>query len=519
MTTSPRTSAVAALALLVAALPAMPAGADTILAQAPAAQGKAAAAPAAERREASRLFPLPAVSQQSVGQGAARLAYTATAATLPLAGPKGEAAAHIFHVAYTLEEGSVRRPVTFVFNGGPGAASAFLHLGAMGPRAVGFEANGAAAVEPVALADNPDTWLGFTDLVFVDPVATGYSRSAAGTDEADRAYFGVEKDAEAMAEFVRLYLTRAGRLLAPVFLVGESYGGFRAGLVGDKLLAGGIAVRGLVLISPALEFSMLRHNPYALLPQALALPSIAATHLELRDGLEGSLEVLPEVERFARGRYLVHMAAGLTNDPEVEAALARYTGLSPDVIRSHYGRVSVRTFTREHQRRSDRVLSRYDGVVSAAAPRRSERHFDAILDGATSVLTPAFTQYARAELGYRTDLDYELLNRGVSGHWDYGTSPTRQGFAGMLDELQKARTHSPGLGVLIVHGYTDLVTPYAVSRYLVDQLAPIDKARPIEIKVYRGGHMMYLRPASRAALAADARAFYSQLVKAPSKGP
>jgi carboxypeptidase C (cathepsin A) len=523
MKTNLRSLTLGSVALLLALLPSLPADADTILAQAPPAQGKAAPAPSPasppEKRDVSALFPPPAVSRQSTGQGAGRFSYTATAATLPLPGPKGSAAANVFHVAYTLDEGNARRPITFVFNGGPGAASAFLHLGAMGPRAVNFEANGAAPVMPVALADNPDTWLAFTDLVFVDPVATGYSRSTAGTEEADRAYFGVEKDADAISDFVRLYLTRTGRLLAPVFLVGESYGGFRAGLVADKLLSGGIGVKGVVLVSPALEFSMLRHNPYALLPQALVLPSIAATHLELRDGPQGSLDILPEVERFAREKYLVHMAAGLKNDAEVEAALARYTGLATDVIRSHFGRVSVRTFVREHQTRRDRVLSRYDGVVSAAVPRRSERHFDPILDGATAVLAPAFAQYARGELGYRTDLTYELLNRGVSGHWDYGTSPTRQGFAGMLDELQKARTHNPGLGVLITHGYTDLVTPYSVSRYLIDQLAPIDKARPIELKVYRGGHMMYLRPTSRAALTQDARVFYEQLSKPPAKGP
>ena len=152
-------------------------------------------------------------------------------------------------------------------------------------------------------------------------------------------------------------------------------------------------------------------------------------------------------------------------------------------------------------------------------PQRSEPRFDPILDGAVAVLTPAFTQYARAELGYRTDLPYWLLNRDVSGRWDYGTSATRQGFAGALDELQKARTHNPALGVLIAHGYTDLVTPYGVSQYLIDQLAPIDKARPIELKVYRGGHMMYLRPTSRAALAQDARAFYGSVLKGrPLKG-
>jgi carboxypeptidase C (cathepsin A) len=511
-----KTSVPRLLVLLLAAW-SVPASAETMLAQAPAAPDAKAATPAqAARPERSRPPPPDAVSRHSAGQGEHRLSYTAVAGTLPISAGKAEVAANIFHVAYILEGPQAARPVTFVFNGGPGAASAFLHLGAMGPRVVNFSADGATALQPVALVDNPDTWLGFTDLVFVDPVATGYSRSIAGTAEAERrAFFGVDKDADAMAEFVRLYLTRAGRMLSPVFLAGESYGGFRAGLVAKRLLAEGIAVRGAVLVSPALEFSMVRHNPYALLPTALLLPSLAATHLELRDGPAGSLDTLPEIERFARGRYLVHLASGLRNDTEIERDLGRYTGLAADVLRREYGRVSVRTFVREHRQRSERTLSRYDGTIGAPVPRQGESRFDPILDGAVAVLTPAFTEYARTELGYRTDLPYELLNREVSGQWDYGTSPTRQGFAGMLDQLQEARTHNTALGVLIVHGYTDLVTPYAVSRYLVDQLAPIVTARPIEIKVYRGGHMMYLRPGSRNDLAADARAFYASVLKAP----
>jgi carboxypeptidase C (cathepsin A) len=486
------------------------AGVGPLRAEAP--QGKAAPA---EKQAPARVVPADSVSRHSVGQGTGALSYTATAGTLPLSNAKGEVAAHVFHVAYAREARGEARPVTFVFNGGPGAASAFLHIAAMGPRVVNFTASGAAALEPVQLAQNPDHWLDFTDLVFVDPVATGYSRSVAGTEEADRAYFGVDKDAESMADFVRLYLTRAGRALSPVFLVGESYGGFRAAHVAERLLAAGLAVRGLVLVSPALDFSMLRGNRYQLLPLALALPSIAAAHIELRNGLEASLDLLGEVERFARGGYLVHMAAGLKADAEIDRTLARYTGLATDVIRKHHSRVSVNTFTREYVERRDRVLSRYDGAVSAAVPQRSDIRFDPILDGAVSVLTPAFTQYARADLGYRTDLSYLLLNRNVGGHWDFGTSASRQGFAGALDELQKARTRNPALGVLIVHGYTDLVTPYAVSRYLVDQLAAIDKARPVELKVYRGGHMMYLRPGSRRALAQDARAFYLDVLKGP----
>jgi carboxypeptidase C (cathepsin A) len=511
MVSSIRTGTIIAGLLLGALLPPAPMTRPA-LAQTPPAQAEAQPSQAAaEKREPVRQPPPEAVSTRSSGQGSSRLTYMATAASLPLLGSKGETTAHIFFTSYTIDDKSRQRPVTFVFNGGPGAASAFLQLGAMGPRAVNFTDNGAAAVEPLQLTDNPDTWLGFSDLVFVDPVGTGFSRSAAGTAEADRAFFGVDKDADAMVEFVRLYLTRAGGLLAPVFLAGESYGGFRAALIANRLISSGISVRGAVLISPALEFSMLHSDPYLLMPLTLILPSLAATHLEMRDGANGPLESLAEVERFARGSYLLHVSAGLNNNAEIDAQLARYTGLDPDVIKRHHSRVGVRTFTREYEKRSDRVLSRYDATVSAPVPRGRRIHFDPILDDAVTALEPAFAQYARAELGYRTDLPYHLLNRAVSGQWDFGTAPTRQGFAGALEELQKARTLRPGLGVLIVHGYTDLVTPYSISRYLVDQLAPIDTARPIELRVYRGGHMMYLRPASRQALARDVRDFYVKL--------
>ncbi len=471
--------------------------------------------PQREKVDRARLFPAEAVTRHVLALGEKRLAYTATAATQPYVNAKGEVTAHIFSVTYTLDDREPGRPVTYVFNGGPGAASAYLHLGALGPRAVTFTADGAAALEPVALTDNPDTWLPFTDLVFVDPVGTGYSRSAAGTEEADRAFFGVDKDADVMADFVRLHLAHAGRSLSPVFLVGESYGGFRVALLADRLGDAGIAVKGVALVSPALEFSTLRGNQYALLPVALALPSLAATHLERRDGPAGSLDSLAEVERFARSRYLVHLAAGLKGDADIDRILAGYTGLAPGLIHSHYSRVTTHTFVREYEKDGERVLSRYDGTISAPVARRSGIRFDPVLDRATAVLTPAFTQYARAELGYRTDLDYLLLNRTVSGRWDFGTSPTRQGYAGALDELQKARSRNPALGVLVAHGYTDLVTPYAGSRFLIDQLAPIDGARPVELKLYRGGHMMYLRPASRRALAEDAAKFYASLQKAP----
>jgi carboxypeptidase C (cathepsin A) len=468
--------------------------------------GGAQAQPSAQAGLARNL-PDDSTSQHTIGQGADRLAYSATAGTLPLTNDKGETAAKIFYVAYAT--GEAGRPISFVFNGGPGAAAAFLHLGALGPKVLNFTENGAAPVRPVALSENPDSWLAFSDLVFVDPVGTGFSRTAQTGPEADKAYYGVNQDADAMADFVRLYLARSGRELAPVYLVGESYGGFRAVLLARRLLEGGIGVKGAVLISPALEFSMIRGDEYALLPLALQLPSIAASHLEAASGYDAPLDQVAEAETFALSDYLLHLVRGLSVDDAIKAKLARLTGLDPEVVARHHGRVGRWLFRRDAIRRADRVPSVYDGSVSAPLPQPTdEADFDPILDGAVTALTPLMVRYAREELGFKTDLPYKLLNDEVNRTWDFGTN--RQGYAGSLDELQKARTLNPALKVFIAHGYTDLATPYAVSRFLIGQLPPIASARAVEMRVYRGGHMMYMRPASRRALTADARAVYGQ---------
>jgi carboxypeptidase C (cathepsin A) len=455
----------------------------------------------------ARNLPEDSTSQHTIGQGANHLAYSATAGTLPLTNDKGETAAKIFYVAYST--GEAARPLSFVFNGGPGAAAAFLHLGALGPKVLNFTEDGAAPVQPVALSENPDSWLTFTDLVFVDPVGTGFSRTAQGGPEAEKAYYGVNQDADAMADFVRLYLARTGRELAPVYLVGESYGGFRAVLLARRLLEGGIGVKGAILVSPALEFSMIRDDEYALLPLALQLPSIAASHLEATAGHDAPLDPVREAETFAVSDYLLHLVRGLSVEEAMKTKLARLTGLDPDLVARQHGRVSKWLFRREYVRRQDRVPSMYDGSVSAPLPRPADdADFDPILDGAVTALTPLMVRYAREELGFKTDLPYKLLNREVNRNWEFGTN--RQGYAGSLDDLEKARTLNPGLKVFIAHGYTDLATPYAVSRFLIGQVPPIASARPVEMRVYRGGHMMYMRPASRRALTADVRAVYGQ---------
>jgi carboxypeptidase C (cathepsin A) len=263
------------------------------------------------------------------------------------------------------------------------------------------------------------------------------------------------------------------------------------------------------MVSPALEFSMLQGEQFDVLPLTFALPSLAAAHIEMRDGPKAPLEAVREAEIFARTRYLVHIVEGLKQDEAVAAKLAELTGLEQSVIAKHHGRVSASLFVREYEKRKDRALSRYDATVSVPVPRPEDNdHFDPILDGAVAALRPATVNYIRQELGFRTDLEYRLLNRTANGHWDFGTKPTRQGYAGSLDELEKARVRNLDLKIFIAHGYTDLVTPYAMSLYLVGQLRPIEGAAPVDVRVYRGGHMMYLRPASRAELSRDARSLY-----------
>lgn len=472
-----------------------------------------------------RLLPEPVTTRHRLEAGGRSLDYAATAGTLPLRSGDGEVTAEVFHLAYVREPVDAARPVTFVFNGGPGAASAFLNLGAIGPRAVAFAPGGGYLPPPARLVDNPDSWLAFTDLVFVDPVGTGYSRPAAAGDEAAARFYGVRQDASAMAAVIRLWLAGAARTLSPLFLAGESYGGFRAALLAQALPEEvGLAPSGLVLISPALEFSLLRGaEDHLLAPWAVGLPSFAAVHLE-RQGAVAAAELarrLEPVERFALTDYVLALAAGAQGlTPTLEGELARLTGLPAEIVRDERGRIPASRFAREYARARGRVLSLYDGSVEGpdTAPGSGRGGgVDPVLDRAVPVWTSALVSHVREELGYRTDVTYRLLDGEVGGRWDYGTSATRQGYAGALSALQAGRALNPALEVLVAHGYTDLVTPYFGSRYLFDQLAPLAGAVPPTVSTYPGGHMFYMRPGSREALTQDTRATYARALAATQR--
>jgi carboxypeptidase C (cathepsin A) len=491
----------------------------TLLALAMALAGPAGAqspgGSANERPGALKLLPdAPAVARRSIDLGGRAMRYAAEAGTLPLRSAAGDTEAALFYVSYAQEPRNPRRPVTFAFNGGPGAASAFLNLGALGPRALAFPPDGSVPPPPARLKDNPDTWLAFTDLVFVDPVGTGYSRAADPQKASD--YWGVARDAATTEAFIRLWLARNGRTGSPVFLAGESYGGFRAALVARELQSeGGIVPSGVVMVSPALEFALLRgREDYQPLRWALDLPGMAAVELE-RQGVRGDALAsrLLEAERFALGPYLLDLADGIEMKPETVEALARWTGLSADVVRAQRGRVPVSVFVKELSKRGGRSPSFYDGTLDGPDPEpgsvRPEAP-DAVLDRATPAFASAFVDYVREELGYRTDVTYRLLEGGIAGRWDYGTSGQRQGYAGALDDLRQARALNPSMQVMIAHGRTDLVTPYFATKYLLSQEPPLAGAPPVELQVYEGGHMLYTRPASRQALALDARALFER---------
>ena len=474
---------------------------------------------AAKPKKALLRLPPNVTTHHVLKQDGGELPYTAVAGSIKPVDSDGQPVAEIFYVSYAADPEDTKRPVTFVFNGGPGAASTYLHLGTMGPKIVATTETGALTGPPSHLIPNDSSWLDFTDLVFVDPVGTGYSRATGSKTGKD--FWGVEQDANSLAEFIRLYLTETGRMGSPVFLAGESYGGFRAAAVTRKLQGKGIvSPSGLVLISPALEFSMLRGEDYDPLPWALSLPSYAAVKLE-SDGIttrEGLAEGLKDVERYAMTDYLVALASGIEQGGQAASAkVAELTGLPLAKVQQHFARIPQPLFVKEFNRPDGQVLSLYDGSIGGPDPHPSSawpHGPDPVLDATAPLWSSAFVRYAQEDLGYKTNESFELLNRKISASWDFGTSPTKQGYAGVLDDIQNARAANRNLEVLIASGYTDLITPYSVPAYLVGQLPPLKGASPIEVRNYAGGHMLYLRPPSRRALKKDAEAMYRRTLGA-----
>jgi carboxypeptidase C (cathepsin A) len=448
---------------------------------------------------------------------------------------KEKPSAEIFSVAY-VAAGEGDRPVTFVFNGGPGASSAFLHMGAVGPLRVAFPADGTPPQMPSRLVSNDESWLAFTDLVLVDPVGTGFSRvieddakerddHAKHDGDADgrsREYFGYKRDLESMCEFMSRWLSDQRRWGSPVFIAGESYGGYRVGrLVRMLQETTGVGLSGAVLISPALELVSLRPTDYDVLGWVDVLPTMALT--AVRHGRSrafgagtAAADVGAEAESFATGEYATLLARGASMPaPDRERILARLAdlvGLAPDVVSRAEGRITIATFSRELLRDERKVLGWYDATVTASDPFPDREEFagpDPTLSGIDMVFTTAINRHLRSDIGVRTDREYLVLSDEVNAAWrndapeDFFTPPD-----GATDDFRYGMALNPHMKAFITHGRYDLVTPY----YTTDRLRNLMRldaqmARRLTVRHFDGGHMFYAWETSRRQFTAAIAAF------------
>jgi carboxypeptidase C (cathepsin A) len=421
----------------------------------------------------------------------------------------GAPQADIATTAFLLEGADpAKRPITFAINGGPGAASAWLDLGSLGPWRLPLERAPFSPSAVPAPADNAGTWLDFTDLVFIDPPGTGYSKILAKGDEARRHFYSVKGDIEALAVVIRKWLAANKRLESPKFIAGESYGGFRGPKLARRLQdEEGIGIAGLVLISPVLDFAW--HSDGAgdnLLAFATRLPSQAAA----ARGLSGPepRNALGDAEAYAAGPYIIDLLRG-ERDPQALARIAEkvaaFTGLDPALVRKLGGRIDAATFARERGRAAGKVTSLYDALVAGFDPfphQAVSEYSDPVVDAVKTQLATAMADLTSSRLGWAVDGRYEILNETVARSWEWGSARERPE---ALSDLKKAMALDPSLRVLVAHGVTDQVTPYFASKLLLDQVPPMGSPDRLRLKVYGGGHMLYFEDKSRAELREDAR--------------
>ena len=457
------------------------------------------------------------VSQHSVMIGGKSIAYTARAGTMTLRDDGKDAKATVFFVAYTRDGGAdaASRPITYAFNGGPGSSSVWLHLGLFGPRRISMPDDATLPPPPYALQDNGYSILDVSDVVFIDPVSTGFSRAAEGEDA--KLFHGVSEDVKWMAEFIRLYATRNGRWGSPTYLAGESYGTTRAAALAAHLQdRHGFYLSGLMLISSILDFSTAYFVPGHDLPYILYVPTYTATahyHRALPKDLQAKplRDVLDEVEAFAIGDYATALLKGDRLDAatadDIAKRLARYTGLGADYVRSANLRLRIGRFCKEllRSRRMTvgRLDSRYTGHDTDAAGEAFEHDpsYAAILGPYTATLN----DYVRRELGYESDVPYEILTDKVHP-WKFDTAENR--FLSVAGDLRAAMTKNPHLRVYVANGYHDLATPYFATRHTFDHLGLEPHLRGnVRMGYFEAGHMMYVLESALGGLKADLAEF------------
>jgi carboxypeptidase C (cathepsin A) len=459
----------------------------------------------------------PVVSKHQIRANGKTLSYTATAGMMPIRSAQGEIEANLFYVSYVLDgtTDSSKRPLTVAFNGGPGSASVWLHMGCIGPKRVKMMDDGALPAAPYQLVDNDNTWLDQTDLVFVDPVGTGFSRAA--NETLRKKFNGIQGDVESVGEFIRLFLTRNERWSSPLYLAGESYGTTRAAGLSGYLVDQGVAFNGVILLSTVLNFETILFAQGNDLPYMLYLPSYTATafyHKKLAPDLQKSLEVtLKEAEKLAVGGYNEALAKGdlLTGaeHKEIVEKVARLTGIDPKYVDRSELRMELMHFLRELLRDEKTMAGRLDSRLTGPAPLNTSEaaEFDPSMTAIRPPYTSMFNQYARAELGYKTDATYYVLGGGILP-WDYGQQNQNK-YVDVSDSLRSAFAKNPHMKVFVGCGYYDMATPYFAAEYTFSHMGLHPSVRKnVTFQYYNAGHMFYIDVPSHKKLKNDISEFF-----------
>ncbi len=464
------------------------------------AASRAAGTPASPSAAEQHKLPADSTTTHTLELPGRTLSFTATAGSIRLFDDKSEPQADIAYTSYQLDgAGRASRPVTFFFNGGPGASSAYLQLGNAGPWRVSIDAASVTPSSKPELQPNADTWLDFTDLVFIDPVGTGYSRFVATGDEVRKRFFSVDGDVRALSLVVRRWLEKHDRLASPKFVAAESYGGIRGPKIVHNLQHDqGIGVNGLILVSPLMDFR--EYSGSSLMQYVASLPSFAAVARQIKGPVTRA--DLADVERYASGDFLLDLVKG---EADAEATsriadkVASLTGIDQTVSRRLAGRFDVSEFRREFDRKNRRITGRYDGSVLGIDPypdSSRSRSADPSGDVLTAPLTSAAVELTTGKLNWRPDGSYELLSAAVNGSWDFGRGLSPPESSG---DIRQILALDPKLKLLVGHGLFDLATPYYGSKILLDQLPAFAQPPRVKLVVYPGGHMFYSRDDARAA--------------------
>ncbi|MBX3291255.1 MAG: peptidase S10 [Acidobacteria bacterium] len=459
----------------------------------------------------------PVVTKHSARVGGKQLSYTVTTGYLPLNNEAtGQTEAKIFFMAYTLDNAGdqKQRPLMFSFNGGPGSASVWLHLGALGPKRAKMLDDGTMPPPPYELVDNEDSWLDMTDLVFVDTVGTGYSRAT--KPEFASKFFSVNGDIRSVGDFIRLYLTRYERWSSPLFLVGESYGTTRVAGLSNHLFERGIGLNGVALVSMVTNFQSIRFANNNDLPLVLIFPSYTATawyHKKLAPEYQNRplRDVLKEAENFAANELApAFLRIDRLSDQERESLLSKFSalsGLSRQFVENQGFRVELGEFNKEllrdRKRSTGRLDSRFLGFDRDSGGDGVD--FDPSMTAIRPPYTATFNDYVRRQLGFKSDLEYYILGGGITSPWNYNIN---HGYADTTGALSQAMRKNPYMKVFLASGYYDLATPYFAADYTMSSMQLDQELRKnISTEYYESGHMMYIEKASLKKLKNDITVF------------